>query len=139
MKTTDANYTLNSVYVILRLTFGLVPVVAGLDKFTNLLTHWEDYLSPAILNILPVSGHTFMIIVGVIETIAGIIVLTKPSVGAYIVMAWLICIALNLITSGRFLDVALRDLVVAISSFCLAKIAQVVPDKNIENAHVQTA
>jgi hypothetical protein len=66
-------------------------------------------------------------------------VLLKPSVGAYIVMAWLICIALNLITSGRFFDVAVRDLVMAISSFCLAKIAQVVAARDIRNVHVQTA
>jgi len=131
MKTADANYTLSSVYTILRLTFGLVPIVAGLDKFTNLLTHWEDYLNPVVLNLLPVDGHIFMMIVGIIEIIAGIIVLSKPSVGAYIVMIWLICIVLNLITSGRFFDVAVRDLAMAISSFCLAKIAQVVPEKNI--------
>jgi uncharacterized membrane protein YphA (DoxX/SURF4 family) len=139
MKTADANYTLNSVYTILRLTFGLVPIVAGLDKFTNLLTHWEDYLNPVVLNLLPVDGHMFMMIVGIIEIIAGIIVLSKPSVGAYIVMIWLICIVLNLITSGRFFDVAVRDLAMAISSFCLAKIAQVVPEKIIHNVHVQTA
>jgi len=80
-----------------------------------------------------------MMVVGVVEIIAGVIVLSKPSVGAYIVMAWLICIALNLISSGRFFDVAVRDLVMAISAFCLAKIAQVVPEKNVHNVHVQTA
>jgi hypothetical protein len=80
-----------------------------------------------------------MMVVGVVEIIAGIIVLSKPSVGAYIVMAWLICIALNLISSGKFFDVALRDLVMAISSSCLAKIAQVVPEKNVHSVHVQTA
>jgi uncharacterized membrane protein YphA (DoxX/SURF4 family) len=138
MKTADANHTLNTVYSILRLTFGLIPIIAGFDKFTNLLTHWEDYLNPVILKILPVSAYTFMKIVGVIEIIAGIIVLLKPSAGAYIVMAWLICIALNLITSGRFLDVAVRDLVMAISAFSLAKIAHVVPAKDTYNAHVQT-
>src|SRR3954452_20582257 len=139
MKTTDANYTLNSVYTILRLTFGLVPIVAGLDKFTNLLTHWEDYLNPTILNLLPINGHIFMMIVGVIQVVAGIIVLLKPSLGAYIVMAWLICIALDLITSGRFFDVAVRDLVMAVSSFCLAKIAQVIPGRNIHNVPVQNS
>ncbi len=124
MKTTDADYTLNTVYTVLRVTFGLVPIVAGLDKFTNLLTRWEDYLNPVILNIIPVSGQTFMKIVGIIEIIAGIIVLVKHSTGAYIVMAWLICIALNLITSGKFFDVAVRDLVMAIAAFSLGKIAQ---------------
>jgi len=124
VKTTDADYTLNTVYTVLRVTFGLVPIVAGLDKFTNLLTRWEDYLNPVILNIIPVSGQTFMKIVGIIEIIAGIIVLVKHSTGAYIVMAWLICIALNLITSGKFFDVAVRDLVMAIAAFSLGKIAQ---------------
>ena len=86
MKTIDANHTLHTVYTTLRLTFGLVPIIAGLDKFTNLLTHWADYLNPSIANILPVSTATFMMIVGIIEIIAGIVVLVKPSVGGYIVM-----------------------------------------------------
>ncbi len=136
MKTTDADYTLNTVYTVLRVTFGLVPIVAGLDKFTNLLTRWEDYLNPVILNIIPVSGQTFMKIVGIIEIIAGIIVLVKPSTGAYIVMAWLICIALNLITSGKFFDVAVRDLVMAIAAFSLGKIAQFEASRN---SQMQTA
>jgi uncharacterized membrane protein HdeD (DUF308 family) len=134
MKTTDLNHRLHTVYTTLRLTFGLVPIIAGLDKFTNLLTHWSDYLNPAITNILPVSATTFMMIVGIIEIIAGIIVLAKPSVGGYIVMAWLICIALNLITSGRYFDVAVRDLVMAIGAYSLARLATIAAP---ENANLQ--
>lgn len=131
MKTTDANHTLHTVYTTLRLTFGLVPIIAGLDKFTNLLTHWSDYLNSSIASILPVSAATFMMIVGVIEIIAGIIVLIKPSVGGYIVMIWLICIALNLITSGRYFDVAVRDLVMSIGAYSLARIATIVASENV--------
>ena len=58
---------LNQPWWILRLAFGLVPIVAGLDKFTNLLTHWEQYLSPLATAILPISATTFMHVVGVIE------------------------------------------------------------------------
>src|SRR3954454_21180392 len=53
--------------VALRLTYGLVPVLAGLDKFFDLLTNWERYHAPAIVNFLPVSAQTFMRAVGVIE------------------------------------------------------------------------
>jgi uncharacterized membrane protein YphA (DoxX/SURF4 family) len=134
MKTTDLNHRLHTVYTILRLTFGLVPIIAGLDKFTNLLTHWSDYLNPAIANILPVSATTFMMIVGIIEIIAGIIVFAKPAAGGYIVMAWLICIALNLITSGRYFDVAVRDLVMAIGAYSLARLATIAAP---ENANLQ--
>jgi uncharacterized membrane protein YphA (DoxX/SURF4 family) len=134
MKTTDLNHRLHTVYTALRLTFGLVPIIAGLDKFTNLLTHWSDYLNPAIANILPVNATTFMMIVGIIEIIAGIIVLAKPAVGGYIVMAWLICIALNLITSGKYFDVAVRDLVMAIGAYSLATLATIAAP---ENANLQ--
>jgi uncharacterized membrane protein YphA (DoxX/SURF4 family) len=106
----------------LRLTFGIVPIVAGLDKFSNLLTHWPDYLNASLAGILPMSAMAFMKIVGIIEIVAGIIVLMRPLIGAYIVMAWLICIALQLITGGHYLDVAVRDLVMAMGAFTLAKL-----------------
>src|SRR4051812_20818967 len=98
----------------LRLLYGLVPIVAGLDKFTNLLTDWQRYLSPYATRVLPVSGATFMQVVGIIEIAAGILVLTKfARLGAFVVCAWLIGIALNLVTTGQYFDVAVRDLVMA--------------------------
>jgi uncharacterized membrane protein (DUF2068 family) len=103
-----------------------VPVVAGLDKFTDLLTNWDQYLHPAIVSMLPFSAHLFMQIVGVIEIIAGILVLIKPSVGGWVVMAWLICIALQLLAQGKYLDVAVRDLVMSIGAMSLARLSKVV-------------
>jgi uncharacterized membrane protein YphA (DoxX/SURF4 family) len=108
----------------LRLTFGLVPIVAGADKFTNLLVDWKQYLSPVAAN-LPVSASTFMMIVGVIEILAGVIVLSRfTRIGAYVVSAWLAGIALNLVTTGNYFDVAVRDLVMAIGAFTLAKLTE---------------
>src|SRR4051812_11663920 len=101
----------NKVQLILKLTFGLVPIVAGLDKFTNILTDWTHYLAPSIVNVLPFSANTFMMIVGVIEIVAGVIVLIRTDVGAFIVSAWLVLIALSLIIGGQYFDVAVRDLV----------------------------
>jgi hypothetical protein len=105
----------------LKLTFGIVPIVAGLDKFTNLLTNWVDYLNTALI---PFDPMIFMKAVGVIEIIAGIIVFVRPLLGAYIVMLWLICIALQLIIGGHYLDVAVRDLVMAISAYTLAQLTK---------------
>ncbi len=126
MEITTTNQTVRSVWTILRFTFGLVPIVAGLDKFTDLLTNWDMYLHPGIASMLPFSPHLFMQIVGVIEIIAGIIVLVRPAIGGYIVMAWLIGIALQLIASGKFFDVAVRDLVMSISALSLARLSRVV-------------
>ena len=106
----------------LKLSYGIVPIVAGLDKFTNLLTNWTDYLGHTIQNILPVSAVYFMRAVGIVEIVAGILVLVRPLIGAYVVMAWLICIALQLIISGHYFDVAVRDLVMAIGSYTLAQL-----------------
>jgi uncharacterized membrane protein YphA (DoxX/SURF4 family) len=117
---------LNQPWWTLKLAFGLVPIVAGLDKFTNLLTDWTQYLSPLATSVLPVSAATFMHVVGVIEIAAGLLVLSKfTRLGAYVVMAWLVCIALNLLSMGRFLDVAVRDLVMATGAFTLAKLTEV--------------
>ena len=119
---------------MLRLTFGIVPIVAGLDKFTNLLANWPDYLGTNISSMLPVHAAVFMKIVGVIEITAGIIVLIRPLVGAYIVMVWLICIALQLIVGGHYFDVAVRDLVMAIGAFTLAKLTMISGSENIQQA-----
>jgi len=107
----------------LRVTFGIVPIVAGLDKFTNLLTHWSDYLGNN-KSMLPMDPETFMKVVGVIEIIAGIIVFARTVVGAYIVMIWLICIAVQLIVGGHYFDVAVRDLVMAMGAYTLAQLAK---------------
>ena len=112
-----------SVQKILKYTYGLVPIVAGLDKFTNLLTKWEDYLSPSIIKMLPFSAGAFMHIVGIIEIVAGILVLLRPRIGGYVVMAWLTLIALTLIFGNHYFDVAVRDLVMAIGAYCLAKLS----------------
>ena len=112
-----------SVQKILKYTYGVVPVVAGLDKFSNLLTRWEDYLSPSIIKMLPFNAGTFMHIVGVIEIVAGLLVLRRPRAGGYVVMAWLTLIALTLISGGHYFDVAVRDLVMAIGAYCLAKLS----------------
>ena len=108
----------------LRLTYGLVPIVAGLDKFTNLLVDWKQYLSP-LASGLPVSASTLMMLIGVIEIIAGTIVLSRHTrFGAYVVAAWLVGIALNLVTTGKYLDVAVRDVVIAVGAFALAKLSE---------------
>jgi uncharacterized membrane protein YphA (DoxX/SURF4 family) len=122
----NASQSTQSVQQILKYTYGLVPVVAGIDKFTNLLTNWKDYLSASVTNMLPFSAETYMSIVGVIEIAAGLLVLFKPRIGAMVVMAWLVAIALNLIIGGHYYDVAVRDLVMAIGAFALAKLSGIV-------------
>lgn len=117
--------TTNQLQNVLRITFGVVPIVAGLDKFTNLLTNWSDYLGTGFRGMLPIDALVFMKIVGIIEIVAGIIVLVRPLIGAFIVMAWLIAIALELIFSGHYFDVAVRDLVMAVGAYSLAQLTKI--------------
>lgn len=123
MENTNA-MQLTGTFNLLKFTFVVVPIVAGVDKFTNLLTDWEQYLNPSMAELLPFSGAAFMMIVGVIEIIAGLLVLGKPDIGGYIVAAWLTAIALTLLLGGQYLDVAVRDLVMAISAFSMARLAK---------------
>src|SRR5687768_6349213 len=104
---------------LLRWTYGLVPIVAGADKFMHLLTDWDKYLAPQIANMLPMLPHSFMFIVGIIEIIAGVLVLIKPRLGSVIVALWLFGIAINLLLTGQYFDVAVRDTVMAIGAFSL--------------------
>ena len=126
MENINLNQAIKPTFNLMKFAFGIVPIVAGLDKFTNLLTNWEQYIHPGLLGMLPFSPHVFMVIVGVIEIIAGIVVLKKTELGAYVVAAWLTLIAVTLLLSGKFMDVAVRDLVMAVSAFSLARIAKLI-------------
>lgn len=126
MESNSVLQSLKQSFNLLKFTFGIVPIVAGADKFTNLLTNWEQYINPAIANLLPFSSSTFMMIVGVIEILAGILVLRKAEIGGYVVAAWLTMIALTLLAGFNYVDVAVRDLVMAISAFTMARIAKLV-------------
>lgn len=117
---------LNLTRLVLKIGLGLGPVIAGADKFFNKLTDWGMYLSPLATKAVPVSAPTFMHAVGVVEIIAGVIVLSRwTKIGSYIVMLWLLGIAVNLLTLGMFYDLALRDVEIAISAFALAQLAAV--------------
>ena len=125
MENIDLNRTLKPTVKLLKLTYGIVPIVAGADKFANILTQWEQYLYPDTVTLLPFDPHTFMMIVGVIEIIAGIIVFWKPNVGGIIVACWLTLIAFVLIENGAYYDVAIRDLVMAIGVFSFVRLTEV--------------
>ena len=117
---------LNSAFWTLRIAFGLTAFLAGLDKFLNLLTNWEKYASPLVLNIVPLSAGTLMRVAGVIEMIAGAAVLAGLTrLGGYVIAGWLTAIALSLVTSGQYFDVAVRDLVMACGAFVLARLSEV--------------
>ena len=109
----------------LKVAFGVVPFLAGLDKFFNLLADWPRYLSPAAEAILPVTAQTFMHFAGLVEMVVGLAILTRWIVlGSYVAAAWLVAIAANLVASGTFLDVAVRDLVMATAAYTLARLTE---------------
>jgi len=116
---------LNGTVSALRIAIGLMATLAGLDKFFNLLTNWETYVAPVAQQLLPFSITTFMAIVGVIEFAVGITILfVRPSLGAFVASAWLVLIAMNLVLGGHF-DIAVRDLVLAVSAYALARFERV--------------
>jgi uncharacterized membrane protein YphA (DoxX/SURF4 family) len=116
---------LNSAYWALRIAFGLGPLLAGIDKFTNILTNWEKYLSPTVQRALPITAATFMHIVGVIEIIVGLGVLMGASrLFGYIAMLWLFGIAANLVSTGMYYDIAVRDVLLGLGAFALARVTE---------------
>lgn len=125
MTTMTSDNKLNASWWALRIGIGLAAFLAGLDKFFDILTNWGMYLSSFSQNLLPVSANTFMDCVGVIEMIVGLAILTRwTRVGAYVASAWLLLIAVNLVTGG-FYDLAVRDVVMAIASYVLAQLTEV--------------
>ena len=110
-------------FQILRFGFTVAPILAGLDKFFHLLVDWDKYLSPITNNVLAGHGHQFMLVVGIIEIVAGIGVFLKPRVFAYVVAAWLLLIIVNLLTIPGYYDVALRDLGLMLGALALGRLS----------------
>jgi len=140
MTTDKEQRVIDTAWWTLRVSFGLVPLLAGLDKFFNLLADWPRYLAPAFAHLVPVSAGTFMHAVGIIEIVAGLAVLLTPwtKVFAYVVAAWLVGIAINLI-AARFFDIAVRDLVMAVSAVTLARLTDVVRVPSVARARLRQA
>jgi hypothetical protein len=111
-------------YQVLYIGFIVAPFVAGADKFTHFLTNWDRYLAPEIAGVLPVSGQTFMLIVGIVEMAAAVLVAARPRIGAYVVAAWLLGIIGNLLLIPGYFDVALRDFGLALGAFALARLGE---------------
>ena len=120
LRTSSPSY---QAYQILHVAFTVAPLIAGVDKFFHFLVNWDQYLSPIIARMLPVSGHTFMLGVGVIEIVAALLVAFMPAIGGLVVGAWLCGIILNLLSIPGYFDVALRDLGLALGAFALARLA----------------
>lgn len=112
-------FTYPAGYRFLQVAFIIVPIVAGLDKFFNLLTYWPNYLSPMASEMLQGHDELFMMVVGVIEIIAGIGNIIIPRVFGFIVAAWLLLVIINLLMTGQYFDVAARDLGLLLSAVAL--------------------
>ena len=112
---------------ILHAGFVVAPVLAGLDKFFNLLVDWERYLAPVATDILPFDARTLMLAVGVVEIAAGVLVALRPRIGGYVVAAWLWAIIVNLLVAGGFYDIALRDFGLSLGALALARLAEAFP------------
>jgi uncharacterized membrane protein YphA (DoxX/SURF4 family) len=110
-------------FVLLRTVFTVAPIAFGLDKFFGVLTDWEQYLAPWVNDLVPGTAHQAMLAVGVVEILAGILVAVRPSLGAYVIVAWLAGIILNLLTIGSYYDVALRDFGLLVGALALARLA----------------
>jgi uncharacterized membrane protein YphA (DoxX/SURF4 family) len=108
---------------ILRIGFTVAPIIAGLDKFFGLLVNWDQYLAPSIAHLTPL-GNNLMVLVGVIEIVAGVVVALRPRFGGYLVAAWLGGIILNLLLIPGYYDVALRDFGLLLGALALARLSE---------------
>lgn len=122
--TTSSTRPAYQAYRILHVTFTAVPIVTGLDKFFHVLCNWDLYLAPAIAKISPIGGHNLMLVIGVVEIVAGLVVAFKPKYGAYLVMAWLWGIIINLLLIPNYFDIAFRDFGLSLGALALARLSR---------------
>jgi uncharacterized membrane protein YphA (DoxX/SURF4 family) len=122
----DFDDRLNVSWWALRIGLGIGPIITGIDKYFNKLADWSMYLSPVATRIVPLSAPTFMHIVGIVEIAAGLMVLSRwTRIGSYVVTLWLLGIAVNLLTTGMFYDLAIRDVEIAVGAFALSQLTTV--------------
>lgn len=124
IKETDASKPSYQAYQILHLGFTVAPIAAGLDKFFNLLVNWDQYLPPFVNNLTGGYGHQLMLLVGVVEIVAGLGVWLKPKIFSYVVAAWLFLIIVNLLMIPGYFDVALRDFGLMLGAIALGRLSQ---------------
>ncbi len=122
-------------FLLLRTVFTIAPIAFGLDKFFGVMTNWDHYLAPWINNLVPGTAHQAMLLIGVVEIVAGILVAVRPRLGGYVVALWLAGIIIDLVTLGNFYDVALRDLGLLVAALALARLAT--PDTTSVRAGVR--
>jgi hypothetical protein len=122
----------------MRIAFGLMATLAGLDKFFNILADWGAYVSPVAAQLLPFSPGVLMGIVGIVEFVVGLAILTAwPVFGAYVASGWLLLVAGNLVLGGH-LDIAVRDVVLAIAAFALARLSEVRETRRVHARGAET-
>jgi uncharacterized membrane protein YphA (DoxX/SURF4 family) len=120
-----AEERVNGAFWLLRVVLGVGILLAGLDKFFDLLTDWSMYLSPLAERVLPVNPDGFLRGVGVLEMAMGLAILTRwPRLGAYALSAWLLGIVVNLALAAHFWDLVLRDVEAAAAAFALARLGE---------------
>lgn len=122
--TQDVTRPSQQAYQILRLGFTVAPIAAGVDKFFNLLVNWDQYVPAVVNNMAGGNAHALMLVVGVVEIVAGIGVFLKPKIFAYVVAAWLGLIIVNLLMIPGFYDVALRDFGLLLAALALGRLSQ---------------
>jgi len=110
-------------YRLLHIAFVVAPILAGLDKFFHILVNWDMYLAPSIARLSPIAPHNLMLVIGVVEIIAGLLVAVKPRIGAYVVAVWLFAIIINLLIYPGYFDIALRDFGLALGALALGRLS----------------
>src|SRR5215218_8167811 len=111
-------------FALLRIAFTVAPILFGIDKFAEVLTDdWTRYLATEFNDIIPGSAQDAMHIVGVVEIVAGLVVLVAPRFGGLLVAGWLGGIIINLLLVGGYGDIALRDFGLLLGALALSRLA----------------
>ncbi len=116
---------------LLQIVFIVAPIVAGLDKFFYFLTDWSAYISPEASQLVQGKFRTALMAVGVIEIIVGVGMIFRPKIFSYIVAIWLLLIIVNLLLTGRYYDIALRDLGLLLGALALGRLSKKYEDEKL--------
>jgi hypothetical protein len=108
---------------LLQISYALFLVVAGADKFFHLLVDWTKYLAPVIRRALPVTGNVAMDAIGVVEIVAGLLVIVRPRIGGYAAAAVLLLSVVDFLLIPGYFDIAFRNLALGLGAIALARMS----------------
>ncbi len=121
----ENNKLISQAFMALQSGLVAVSLIAGMDKFVDLLTNWSAYVAPQLPRLLGFSSQAVSYGAGVIEILIAMGIAIWPRVFSNILVGWMGIIILNLLLTGQYFDLILQDFGLAAAAYAFSRLCQI--------------